>query len=443
MNIGYQYFISFWWLAILGLLLPLIIHLWNRKEGKRIQVGSIQWLELAEETKVSSLRFSELWRFLLRLLIIALFLFLLLRPFYFDQTKQPSQKWLLIEPNLLENSKLDALLDSFEQSGYILKTLDYQLQDVQDHTPLAEADSSSNYWSILQQIEQEEYCPDTISVLAEALQNRLSGPKPSLPFAVDWIEVPGKEKDYFIANVWPNGEELVVLFGQSDEQGSIFEQKQIQPQNSKSYHFPPYPEFILSQNQADQNWLIETATQTLVSKAIQKQVYIHSDKGFDDDRHFLEAGLKAVTQFTQTNLTIFSEDDTARNYDWVFWLSYSDPDLRLLSRTEHLAIFKPDFPLSERFFIEQEGKHLIVKRIALEEIEALPHELLALLFVEDKERMDLRDKRTLTAEQYQPNFVETQKAQIQKEHRKSLHLWIAIILLLLFLTERLLSNRHG
>lgn len=443
MNIGLEYMPSFWWLAIPGLLLPFLIHLWNRKEGKRIKVGSIQWLELAEETKVSSLRFSELWRFLLRIFIIALFLFLLLRPFFFDQTKQPSQKWLLLEPSLLSDSRLEGVLDSLRQIGITFKTLDHQLQYIEDLSPLPNADSSSNYWSILAQIAQEDFFPDTILVLAKAYQDRFKGSKPSLPFVVEWMETPGKEKAYFLVNAWPKDEELIILFGQSDEKGSFFEQKKLRPENKQTYHFPPYPEFVLSQNQTDQNWRIQTSNQILVSKEIQKKVYIYADKGFEDDRHFLEAGLKAVAQYTQTNLSIFTEDDTSSNYDWIFWLSNRSPDSLLLSKTRHLAIFKPNIPVSKRFFIEQDGQYLIGKRIVLEEVEALPRELLVLMFEDENGLMDLNDRRTLAAEQYLPDFVENQKAQVQNEHRKSLHLWIAILVLLLFLIERLLSNRNG
>ena len=51
-----------WWPIGLALLVPLLIHLWNRKEGRTIKVGSIQWIPEQEQRKINSIQFSDFWR---------------------------------------------------------------------------------------------------------------------------------------------------------------------------------------------------------------------------------------------------------------------------------------------------------------------------------------------------------------------------------------------
>ena len=87
MSFGIQPYPMLWGLGALGFLALLLIHLWNRKEGRRILVGSIQWLDHLEEKKFSRIKFSEFWRFLLRFALIGLFFLLLLQPFLKRLTK--------------------------------------------------------------------------------------------------------------------------------------------------------------------------------------------------------------------------------------------------------------------------------------------------------------------------------------------------------------------
>ena len=49
--------------ALLGLLVPLAIHLWSRKSGKTVKVGSTQWLIASENTCLSSVQFYEVGLF--------------------------------------------------------------------------------------------------------------------------------------------------------------------------------------------------------------------------------------------------------------------------------------------------------------------------------------------------------------------------------------------
>ena len=58
-------------LALLGLLVPLAIHLWNRRPGREVAVGSLRWLAAGANRRLRNLRLEQLWLLLLRAALLA------------------------------------------------------------------------------------------------------------------------------------------------------------------------------------------------------------------------------------------------------------------------------------------------------------------------------------------------------------------------------------
>src|SRR5690606_31873789 len=86
-----------WLWALLGMLVPIAIHLLSRKEGKVIPMGSTRFLSETSTSKFRSIKLNEVALLLLRCLLIALLVF-----FLAGVTIRSSQreKWILIEPGL-------------------------------------------------------------------------------------------------------------------------------------------------------------------------------------------------------------------------------------------------------------------------------------------------------------------------------------------------------
>ena len=58
-------------LALLGLLVPLAIHLWNRRPGREVAVGSLRWLAAGANRRLRNLRLEQVWLLLQRAALLA------------------------------------------------------------------------------------------------------------------------------------------------------------------------------------------------------------------------------------------------------------------------------------------------------------------------------------------------------------------------------------
>ena len=77
-----QFIQSIWLWAAAAIIIPVIIHLWNVKQGKTLKVGSIALFTESAELHASSVKLSQLLLLLLRCLILMVLAMLLAKPFY-------------------------------------------------------------------------------------------------------------------------------------------------------------------------------------------------------------------------------------------------------------------------------------------------------------------------------------------------------------------------
>ena len=70
----------FWLFAASAILIPIAIHLWNKRQGKTVKVGSLRWLEASASNRWSSIRLSNFWLLVLRCLILILLAVALAQP---------------------------------------------------------------------------------------------------------------------------------------------------------------------------------------------------------------------------------------------------------------------------------------------------------------------------------------------------------------------------
>jgi hypothetical protein len=114
-------------LAAIGVLVPILVHLWNIKSGKTLKIGSVALLGLPSNQRSRSLKITNWPLLLLRCLLIFLIAFLLAAPAY--RTKQSTSAkpgWILVEkanlPKLWNSNKKQ--LDSLILKGYELHDFD-------------------------------------------------------------------------------------------------------------------------------------------------------------------------------------------------------------------------------------------------------------------------------------------------------------------------------
>jgi len=107
--------------ALAGIIVPLIIHLWNVKQGKILKIGSIALLGESSSTSSKSFKINDWLLFVLRCLLLVLLAFALAQPYLKKIVSARSKNgWILVEknnfPRVLKTHQ--KTVDSLLKKGY-------------------------------------------------------------------------------------------------------------------------------------------------------------------------------------------------------------------------------------------------------------------------------------------------------------------------------------
>ncbi|MDQ0640499.1 hypothetical protein QF042_004064 [Pedobacter sp. W3I1] len=108
-------------LALAGLIVPLIIHLWNVKQGKTVKIGSIALLGESSRASSKSFKINDWFLLLLRCLLLALLALLLAQPYLKKIVPGNSNKgWILVDKRAIQQvfKTHQKTIDSLLKKGY-------------------------------------------------------------------------------------------------------------------------------------------------------------------------------------------------------------------------------------------------------------------------------------------------------------------------------------
>ncbi|PJJ48569.1 BatA domain-containing protein [Hymenobacter chitinivorans] len=185
-------------LALLGVALPVAIHLWNRRPGRTVQVGSIRWLDAANR-RLRNLRLEQIALLLLRILVVAVLALALANPIW-RQPPPPRRGQVFISPDLLTSASVAAVrptIDSLRRRGFVLRQLGPRFARVSDtvwqrlatQPAAAAAAASYSFWPRVQQA-ADSFPGQPLYVYTSATLRHFQGRRPALPAAVRWQTVP-------------------------------------------------------------------------------------------------------------------------------------------------------------------------------------------------------------------------------------------------------------
>jgi len=187
-------------LALAGMLIPLLIHLWNIKQGKTLRIGSIALLGESSPLSSRSYKLTDLLLLLLRLLILLFIAFLIAKPFFNRNDKRTADKgWILLKKQQLvpvyqEHGKT---IDSLLKAGYIIHDLSPGFQQIS----LKDTSNSINsndtlsvgYFNLLQVLDQQKKTGFRTVVFADQRLEEFGEVMPSLNIDLKWISLPSKD----------------------------------------------------------------------------------------------------------------------------------------------------------------------------------------------------------------------------------------------------------
>ncbi|MBR9855286.1 MAG: hypothetical protein GYB37_12035 [Algicola sp.] len=179
---------SYLW-ALLGLLVPLAIHLWSKKEAKTIKIGSIQLLDESNSRQSSNIQLNEWFLMLLRMLIITLIVLLMAGPKW--RTKgNHGQITYLVEASLANDTSIKSILDSLQEQSTVLY-LKEGFPEWELDADFKSEQKPPNYWQLVQQMDSLH--SDSIVVFTKALMTGIRSMRPNTKKKIHWVVIEQEE----------------------------------------------------------------------------------------------------------------------------------------------------------------------------------------------------------------------------------------------------------
>lgn len=287
------------WLTA-GILVPVLIHLWNIRPGKTLPVGSIALLKENGRQSSRRLQLSERLLLLLRCLLIILLAVLLARPVWRTTAVKKEKGWVLMEKKGLSETyhHFQPTIDSLLRTGYALHyfTPGFPEEDLQAalrETTAAAADSVS-YWVLLDSLQQYARTPPSRFLFTPHYLHRFHGQRPHIDTGTHWFVYTPADS----VATWQADAYLTTS-------GSIRARRITSRATGNSY---VYEELPAAATKAD------TTTKHITIFA---GTYAH-------DAGYLKAAITAIQQFTARKIRVSMVSRPGAlpaQTDWLFWLS--------------------------------------------------------------------------------------------------------------------------
>lgn len=282
-------------LALAGLVIPVLIHLWNIKKGKTLKIGSIALLGESAKASSKSWHIKDWPLFIIRCLLLILIAFLLAQPVWQQKKLHTQQKgWILLEKGQFQAvyQSQKQLIDSLLKLGFELHDFNvgFNLLKLQDSATVAEPRQLS-YTSLIKQLNSQLSSNFPVYLFSTQRLNDLDGPLPTIAFQLNWKKL--KTSDTL--KNWT----------------STFA--------GKSYEAKSTPAFTSYQALAE------------AKNVPAIEVLIHDPKG--TDRKYVQAALNAIADFTKRKINTSNWDNyVGKPASLGFWLSDQAIDPSHLSK---------------------------------------------------------------------------------------------------------------
>ncbi|MCX2740690.1 BatA domain-containing protein [Pontibacter anaerobius] len=330
----------YWLFAASAILIPIAIHLWNKRQGKTVKVGSLRWLEASASNRWSSIKLNNFWLLVLRCLILILLAVALAQPVWVHDLQKPKgAKAVFVGQELLYTSALKPItptIDSLLQRGYALHTYtsDFRQipqeawQQIRSRTQDSTLVSHENYWSLSQALAAKYKLPqDSVWLFTSDQQQYFSGTRPeTIPQHIRWIPVATEASiNWLQAAIQTSPDSILLILGHSSREGITYS-KYKTATSTQSINLSGNQQLQL---QRQQGTLIASTGGNSSKVKVQTeplQVAILSSEAQQTEARYIKAALQAISSYTSLPIHI-SSDTTSAN--WVFWLRNEEVPQRI------------------------------------------------------------------------------------------------------------------
>lgn len=414
--------------AAIGIVVPIAIHLWNRKSGKVIKVGSVKFLEESESSSFSNVRLTEWILLALRIVLILLLSLIMAGTNYLTNNQQP-EKMYLIDKALINSPNYSKLVDSLQQ--YALHLLKPGFPEVG-----VESNDYIDYWHLIAKMENKQ--DQEFVVFSSNQIKNFKGKKHMLPSNVEWLYLPVEAQEFIVGAQLTMEDSLIIFTGISDESYLKIEHTPLKYAELSSQFTVDDKEIQL--DKIGQYVVYNTDTVAIRSRPIITCKVIYDQK-YEGDVSYLTAALNAIVDYGICEIDveyIKNEGQIDVAADWHIWLTDSH------NESEGKNIVYDENVLGTGILDgENLDTYLLAGRInprftEVDKLAELPSNLLHLFLKgQFEDRIAKHDVRTIDHTQLTSQLTTNNLAQIDTKSDLSNILWVLFFITLL--AERILS----
>lgn len=419
--------------GLLGLLVPIAIHLWSRREGKVVKVGSIQLLTAATSKRSSSISPNELWLLLLRLILLALLVCLISEPrIREEQPKSPLT--YIVEPTLLANDRVRSIIDTLDPEVPIrlfqqdFPTID--LENEQDFNP----EYTPDYWQLAQEI---HHVPaDSIIVFINGYVKGLKGKRPEVHKNVNWMLLNQENSNKTLLKAIRTPKSVSAYFISGDPYHIAFSKESISKKNSKLRLNESKDSIVFRNRVGNQIQPIQNQKEIGIT-------LIYEEERLREMKH-CKAAFQAIAAYLNVviNVDVIRKEDTTDFLanDLIVWLSQDQypktssklltyrPDslsIRLVKRGRENNVYHITKPLATKNSLAQHFSETLIEILDIHQ--------------EDKQNAIRYDKRVVALEEFIP-LIKNDKVTIKTANALNIAKPLWWIFGFLLIGERMLAK---
>ena len=413
---------SYLW-ALLGLLVPLAIHLWSKKEAKTIKIGSVQLLDESNSRQSSSIQLNEWFLLLLRMLIITLVVLLMAGPQWRTKGNQ-KQITYLVEASIANEASISSVLDSLQEESPVL-LLENGFPEWEVDVGYQAEKSQPDYWQLVQKMDSLR--SDSIVVFTKALVKGIKSMRSNTQKKIHWVVVESEETQDQPLMAYKRESGVELITASSNGRATKIKKEVLEEGfeiNNDSLR--------LRSDEA-----IRVPLKTVDTLHI--NLYVADD--FEREGKYIEASFRALSAFLKREIVVRKEDELARDQaDLNIWLSNET-----MNDSEGKWLIYQENPLAKQLIASGTQKNLFYLTSKLNPKNTvdqhLPEQLLNIIALDSdlKDLVGNADVRQMDEAELKPNYVEPKR----KRERATLldvSLWVFAILAALMIVERFISN---
>lgn len=423
--------------CLLGLLLPLAIHLWSRKTGKVLKVGSVKFFSAGETTKARRIHLQELGLLLLRSLMIIALVLMLAGPRI--DNPSPRETYVFVERDLLTDDSFTGVMDSLMNAGdIVVRVLEEGFPDPENDKENVSINSSEhNLWHLIRNIDY--WGLDSAVVFSRSRVSTFRGQRPQTTTKLTWYTVPYQANTSYLIDAYEgkSGSTVGLILDTSSEKLEAKFQT-LEGNAGIDVEFADDTANRRARLHGQEFWAPVRHVPAL-------KAMFWVDQGFEKQAQYLQAAFMALGEYFDQG--IYFNVEVSSNYkpladgEVIVWLSTDslpevDPGAVLLT-------LKSDTFATALIKVVKPGRYELTSPITYENVvdDDLASQLAPLFYGPTYTTLDTLidhlDKRVMPVVQLLPRN-KSSESKAARQEAASLWLWVPFLVILF--AERLISN---